>query len=466
MIRPLFVYYRMMIHIYNDIQYLMCAGGNMNKDTEMIKVKNLLFYLVIGFIPLVLIPIDGTLETSWTKLIFLSIISILFLYICIRRRDSVTFMEDTLENRFLAGYFILVVISIFFSMDPAISLVGSAYRYDGFIAFVLYVFSYLIARNAKNVEKVMFPLITVTSMIIAIYGILQFYNIDPIPAHLYGLKWTNKAFATMGNPNFLGSYLVLSIPIPIYLYFYKGWKSGLFAYNILFLGLLCTQTRGAWIGAFISLIAFLVIHKVSRGFERAEIKKVIIVLSSSLAVILFFAFTSNNIFMVRFLSVFYDFSKIVKREEGAAMGGSMRVYVWGKVIELIKMRPLFGFGLDTMYIAMNTYFRGEIISDFGKYVNWDKSHNEYLNIAVSSGLLSLAAYLGFVFLSVKKGFSRLKLHPAFVPLLAAIIGYMVQAFFNIQVVMVYYVFFAYLGILTSKAGIVETEETYVVKHGA
>ncbi len=438
----------------------------MNKDIGIIKAKNLLLYLVVGFIPLVLIPVDGTLQTSWTKLVALGIISILFLFICIRRRDSMTFMEDTLENRFLAGYFILVVVSMFFSLDPAVSLLGSKYRYDGFIAFVLYNFSYLIARNAKNVEKVMFPLITGTSMIVAFYGILQFYNIDPIPADLYALQWTNKAFATMGNPNFLGSYLVLSIPIPLYLYFYKGRKLGLFAYNFLFLGLLTTQTRGAWIGAFLSLIAFLILHKVSRGFTRSEIKKVIIVFSSSLAIIAFFAFTSNNLFMVRFLSVFVDFSKIVKREEDAAMGGSMRIYVWGKVIELIKMRPLFGYGLDTMYIAMNTYFRGEIISDFGKYVNWDKSHNEYLNIAVSSGLLSLGAYLGFIFLSLKKGIRRMRLHPAFVPLLAAVIGYLIQAMFNIQVVMVYYVFFSYLGILTSKAGIVEEEEISALKHSA
>lgn len=438
----------------------------MNNDTQVIKAKNLLFYLVVGFVPLVLVPIDGTLRTSFTKLIFLSIISILFLFIKVRRKECVTFYEDTLENRFLLGYVILVIISMFFSMDPAVSFFGSVYRYDGFIAFSLYVFSYIIARNTNNVVKVMFPLISLTSTLIAVYGILQFYNIDPIPESLYALTWTQKAFATMGNPNFLGSYLVLSIPIPIYLYFYEEKKWGLFAYNLIFLGLLCTQTRGAWIGAFISLIAFLIIHKVSRGFTRGEIKKVIIVFSASILVIIFFMITSENLFMMRFLSVFVDLSKIVNQTEDAAKVGSMRIYVWGKVIELIKMRPLFGYGLDTMYIAMNTFLRGEIISDLGKFVNWDKAHNEYLNIAISTGLLSLVAYLSFIFLSLKKGLSRVRLHPAYVPLLAAVLGYLVQATFNIQVVMVYYVFFAYLGILTSKDGIVETEEIFSLKQSA
>jgi len=123
------------------------------------------------------------------------------------------------------------------------------------------------------------------------------------------------------------------------------------------------------------------------------------------------------------------------------------------------MRPFFGFGLDTMYIALETNFRGQIIGDLGKYVNWDKAHNEYLNIAVSSGIPSLLAYLGFLFFALKKGMARMKMHKAYVPLLAAIIGYLVQAMFNIQVVMVYYLFFAYLGILTSNEAFKEEEKT-------
>lgn len=427
----------------------------MRRDIEVTKVNNFLLYLLVGLVPLILIPIDGTLQTAWTKLLFLLVISIFFIYLSIRRRDKIIFMENTVENRFLAGYVILVFISLFNSLDPFISLVGSGYRHDGFVALITYVFAYLIARNAKHIERYFFTLVSVTSVLVSIYALLQFYRLDPVPIDLYRFDWTGVAFSTMGNPNFLGSYLVLSIPMPIYLYFYKGKKIGLIAYAILFLALLATRTRGAWIGAFIALIAFLVLHHFRSGFRKSDWKKVLIVFLTSIGMILFFMMSSGTEFMTRFLSIFIDLSKILKEDETAYLGGSYRVYIWGKVIELIKMRPFFGFGLDTMYIAMEMYFRVQITADFDIYMNFDKAHNEYLNIAVSSGILSLIAYLGFLFFALKKGLKNMKNHEAYVPLLAAIIGYLVQALFNIQVVMVYYLFFAYLGIVTSKEALVE-----------
>lgn len=433
-------------------------GGIMNRDINIRKTGNLLFYLVIGLVPLILIPIDGKFQTAWTKLGVLTIISLMYLFYSLMNRRTVTFMENTVENRFLLGYFVLMAVSVFFSLDPLTSLVGSGYRHDGLLAFILYFFAYLIARNAKQVGKVMFPLITLTSVIIALYGILQFYKIDPVPRRFYSMDWVGLAYSTMGNPNFLGTYLVLSIPVPIYLYFYKGKKYGLLAYSILFLCLLCTRTRGAWIGAFVSLLAFLILHQISMGFKRGQWKKVAAVLVSTLLVMVFFVVTSGDVFLSRLFSIFIDFSKIIKDDETAYLGGSYRVYVWGKVLELIRMRPVFGFGIDVMYMAMNMYFREQIIADFGRYRNWDKAHNEFLNIAVSSGVFSLLAYLGFLFFLLKKAFRRMKGNPAFVPLLAAVIGYLTQAMFNIQVVMVYYVFFAYLGVLSSEHALEEEEK--------
>lgn len=430
----------------------------MRRDIDVTKMNNFLLYLIIGLVPLIIFPLNGTLDTARTKLVFLLGISLFFIYFAVEKPDKISFIENTTENRFFAGYIILVFISTFFSINTMISLVGSVYRHDGFLALIAYSFAYLIARNAKQIVKYFFPIVTLTSVIVAIYGLLQFYRLDPVPMELYRFDWKGLAFSTMGNPNFLGSYLVLSIPMPIYLYFYKGKKMGLIAYAILFLALLTTRTRGAWIGAFFTLIAFLVLHHFRSGFQKSEWKKVLIVFLTSMGMILVFMMTSGSEFMTRFLSIFIDLSRILKEDETAYLGGSDRVYLWGRVIELIRMRPFFGFGLDTMYLAMEMYFRGQITADFGRYKNWDKAHNEYLNIAISSGVLSLLAYLGFLYFALKKGLKQMKNHEAYVPLLAAIIGYLVQALFNIQVVMVYYLFFAYLGIVTSKEALIEEEK--------
>lgn len=427
----------------------------MERQIDTQKVINFLIYLIVGLVPLIFIPINGVLNTSISKLAGLAIISLFFLFVVVSDREKITFIQDTLENRVLGAYVLFTTISVFFSLNWQISLLGSSYRYDGLIAFYLYLFAYLIARNGKKLTKVIFPLLTVTSVLIAIYGVLQFYKIDPVPLKFYALKWEGLAFSTMGNPNFLGSYLVLSIPMPIYLYFYKSKWWGLLAYAILFLGLLATRTRGAWLGAFIALVAFLILHGLSQGFKKKDGYKILAVAITSMVVIMFFTFTSGDVFFTRLFSIFIDLSNLAKKDYSEYLGGAYRVYVWGKVIQLILMRPIFGFGLDTMYIAMEMYFREAITQDFGKYKNWDKAHNEYLNIGVSSGIFALFAYVFFLFLVLKKGFRRMTGNPAYVPFLAAIIGYLVQAFFNIQVVMVYYVFFAYLGLVTSDKALEE-----------
>ena len=423
-----------------------------NNNTQ--KVMNFLIYLTVGLVPLIFIPINGILNTSMSKLAGLTIISIFFLYAVLNDRNNVTFMENTLENKILIGYIIITTLSVVFSINWQVSLFGSVYRYDGLVAFYLYVFAYLIARNGKKITKVIFPLLTITSVLIAIYGILQFYKIDPVPLKYYAMKWEGLAFSTMGNPNFLGSYLVLSIPMPIYLYFYKSKWYGLLAYAILFL---------AWIGAFIGLVAFLILHGISQRFTKREVLKVLAVVLTTIAMIGFFTVTSGDEFFTRILAIFIDISSLIKNDYSEYLGGAYRVYVWGKVIQLIMMRPLFGYGLDTMYIAMEKNFKEVITQDFGKYKNWDKAHNEYLNIGVSSGVFAVAAYLLFIFFVLKKAIRKMRSNPAYVPFIAAIIGYLVQAFFNIQVVMVYYVFFAYLGIVSSESALEEESSLFGTK---
>jgi len=81
----------------------------------------------------------------------------------------------------------------------------------------------------------------------------------------------------------------------------------------------------------------------------------------------------------------------------------------------------------------------------------DKAHNEFLHIAVSSGIPSLVAYLLFILLVI---IYYLKSHTdstLTIPLFTAVMGYLAQAFFNISVVSVAFIFWAYLGLLTAKS---------------
>jgi putative inorganic carbon (HCO3(-)) transporter len=56
------------------------------------------------------------------------------------------------------------------------------------------------------------------------------------------------------------------------------------------------------------------------------------------------------------------------------------------------MYPLFGYGLETLDIVFTEWFCEDIIATYGSMWIVDKAHNEYLHIAVSTGIPSLVLY--------------------------------------------------------------------------
>ena len=88
------------------------------------------------------------------------------------------------------------------------------------------------------------------------------------------------------------------------------------------------------------------------------------------------------------------------------------------------------------------------IQAFGRVMIADKAHNEYLHLAVTSGIPSLIAYVAFLIKTAVVNFNQLD-KPVMFILACAIFGYCVQAFFNISVVSVAYIFWVYLGLLNA-----------------
>ena len=91
-----------------------------------------------------------------------------------------------------------------------------------------------------------------------------------------------------------------------------------------------------------------------------------------------------------------------------------------------------------------------MIEMYGNVYHVDRAHNEYLHIAVSSGIPALISYLVFTFLCLKKGFKLMKKDVRYLPYFTALSAYLVQAFFNISIVSVAYIFWIFLGINTNE----------------
>lgn len=140
--------------------------------------------------------------------------------------------------------------------------------------------------------------------------------------------------------------------------------------------------------------------------------------------------------------------------EGKESLGSARGYIWSRTLPLILKKPILGYGPDNfaIYFPQNDFI--------GKYRNYegrmweivDKPHNLYIQIAVSTGIPSLIAFLLLILMylvsSVKMFFSNEyndNMSIIGVGIFVAIMGYLGAGFFNDSVISVAPVFWVLLG---------------------
>lgn len=125
-------------------------------------------------------------------------------------------------------------------------------------------------------------------------------------------------------------------------------------------------------------------------------------------------------------------------------GGRMKILKMS--FEAFKSKPLLGTGPDTL----GERFQLDFDSELGEYITVhnaypDKAHNEYLEYAASCGIFTLIAYIlliGCIFKGLIKNINddRAKI------MIISLIGYLVQGFFNISVIMVAPLYWIMLGV--------------------
>lgn len=414
---------------------------------EKIIIEKLIF-VILAILPIVFVPV-GDMDYFYSpKVNVMRIIALVFMILVFQHRYSLNkIISWDRINQLLLAYFAWLAISTVFSVNILNSLFGIPFRVEGLFTIMLYMILFLIARNQGEISKKNLYAMLVTGCVIVVYGIFQAYGFEFFPRDLIRKTWI-KPFSTIGNPNFLGSYIVLLLPFAIHLYLVIKDRWGMIIYSILFYGLLTTMTRGAWVAAFISVLLYGLYILLYR--QRFQIKntEIVIMILITFACFTVFDISNSGSFLMRVLSIFFDLGNLVAGENIEYVGTN-RLFIWLKSIELISMRPWVGFGLENLHIAMNQFYKEEIFEVYKMAVQIDKAHSEYLHIAVTTGIPALLIYLTFIGEIIKKGVTRLKSTPYNIPLLTSVIGYLLQAFFNISVVSVAYIFWLFLGFIAS-----------------
>ncbi len=116
----------------------------------------------------------------------------------------------------VAAYTAVFIVTTITSVTPATSLWGSYQRMQGLYTYLSYIaLGVLVAFTLRAVEQRerMISLALAASAVVSIYGIMQHYQLDPLP-------WRGDVIArvasTLGNSIFVAAYLIMIAPIALY----------------------------------------------------------------------------------------------------------------------------------------------------------------------------------------------------------------------------------------------------------
>jgi tetratricopeptide (TPR) repeat protein len=107
------------------------------------------------------------------------------------------------------------LLATFFSVAPSVSFWGSYQRLQGTYSTFSYIVIFLLAASSLRTRAQLDRAINVailTSFPIAFYGLLQHYEIDPLP---WGGDVTVRIAANMGNSIFVAAYLIVTVPLAL-----------------------------------------------------------------------------------------------------------------------------------------------------------------------------------------------------------------------------------------------------------
>ncbi len=277
---------------------------------------------------------------------------------------------------------LLLLAVLLISSLASFARIGSLKVWAMYLVFLGFYF--VIINTVKTKEQLygLMKLLVISGALVALYGIMQ-----------YAFGWTTsnawideemfedstmRVYSTLGNPNVLGEYLLLVLPTAaVYMLKYKWKEISKWAYGAMFLLLaLClvlTQSRGCWIGFFISVFIFATFYE---GKWWGLIPIVLCILP----------FIVPQTIVDRIMSV-------GDMEDSST---SYRVYIWMGTLGMMKHYWLGGIGMgEEAFSQVYPFFSYNAIIA-------PHSHNLFLQLLVEAGVAGLGMFIVMQAVFIKK----------------------------------------------------------------
>ncbi len=272
------------------------------------------------------------------------------------------------------GLCVLLFLAVLF-ISSALSFAPKASLKVWAMYLVFVSFYFVIINTVKTREELygLLKLLAISGALVALYGIAQY---------VFGWTTTNswideemfedstmRVYSTLGNPNVLGEYLLLVLPVAAVFMLKFKWKSlAKYAYAAMFLVcavcLILTQSRGCWIGFVAACVIFVTFYE---GKLWGLLPLVLLIIP----------FIIPETMVDRFMS-------IGNMEDSST---SYRVFIWLGTLGMMKYYWLGGIGMgEAAFAKVYPFFSYNAIIA-------PHSHNTFLQLLVEAGIAGLGTFV-------------------------------------------------------------------------
>lgn len=417
------------------------------RQITRVEIINIMLYATILIMPLIVVNVSVR-RYSIGKLMFLYVVGIFLL---------ITIIKDFFKGKKILAKKEYIVVIIFLLSILIVSIIspyrmtaifGNNVRNEGFLTIFIYLILFFASCEYLKVTEKSLDIILTIGSLHGIYSIFQFYGIDPIQKWILEKITISHSYGLLGNRNFFSAYIILFLILALGRYILKGSSKNLIFSIILFSSLLCSLTRSGWLSVLVvgCLGVFFILKR------KECVKRVLIIIVFFIVSTFMLNVTSNGGIFGRIQHT-KDEVNLISEESTSSYGNieninssiNARKEITKIHLKAFLESPFLGTGPDTFnnrLIDDYTEELMEILSKTGEGA--DKAHNEYLEYASSCGIVTLVSYLILLGMIIYGLIKNIKDDKNKIILLT-ILGYMIQAFFNISVIGVAPLFWILLG---------------------
>ena len=383
--------------------------------------------------------------------VFRSMVEIMLaLYLLLVLQDrSYLPRRDKFFWAFLA-FTLAYTISTFTSVNVYQSFWGTLERMGGAYSFWHYFAFYIILTSVLRTKEDWATFLKITvgvGVLSAFYGFAQKTDIS----FFVGSGGRARIFGTIGNPALFAGYQILNVFLALILGFgssKKGERNLLFiSAGIMSLAVFMTVVRGSLLGLSIGLLTFAGLYFMQTNSKQA--RKVFIGLASLAIVFIGFAFAFKN-------TSFVQDSSYLRRVTDFSLSNytvQTRFWAWQAGLKGWSEGPktiLVGWGPENFNIPFSKYFNPKFFNGPGSETLFDRAHNMFVEILVTTGLIGFLAYLSMFFV-IFKSLWKLKDKPEYripaIGFIAMTIAYMIHNAFIFDTSANLLVFFSIFGFI-------------------